>query len=72
MDGSPDLRGRRARIAPADHEPADNVGLVVDQVPCQYCAENRPPEARCGLDNLIIELPDGQRTRLYEPEADPA
>jgi hypothetical protein len=67
---SPDVRGRRVEIAPASDPHPNEIGVVVDQVTWQFCA-SKPANDRCGYDTLIIELPSGERTRLYEPEADP-
>lgn len=65
---SPDLRGQTVRMAAADHPYAGKRGKVVEQVPCDVCATGSLPD--CGYDDLIVELQDGTRTRVYEPETD--
>jgi hypothetical protein len=66
---SPDLRGQRVRIAPADHLHHRQSGVVVDQQPCALKPALKP-DCGCGYDDLIVELDDGTLTRIYEPEAE--
>jgi hypothetical protein len=64
----PDLRGRRVRIAPANHPEAGKEGVIADQQPCEVCKAKGWPD--CGYADLIVRLDNGHYTRIYEPDAE--